>query len=80
MPSANKPTSERSDDSSPKKSTNAYLKYSGMAFQMGAVILVGVLIGRQLDKYFETEQPLWTAGCALFFTLAAIYYVVKDEL
>jgi hypothetical protein len=51
-----------------------------MAFQMGAVILAGVLIGRQLDKYFETEQPLWTAGCALFFTLAAIYYVVKDEL
>ncbi|MEM9886401.1 MAG: AtpZ/AtpI family protein [Bacteroidota bacterium] len=63
-----------------KKSANAYMKYTGMAFQIGGVILLGVLIGRQLDQYFQTERPFWTAGFALFCTIGAIYVTIKDEL
>ncbi|MEM0994387.1 MAG: AtpZ/AtpI family protein [Bacteroidota bacterium] len=74
----NKETEERKQQI--KKSANAYMKYTGMAFQIGGVILVGVLIGRKLDQYFETTRPLWTAGLALFCTIGAIYVTIKDEL
>lgn len=56
------------------------MKYTGMAFQMGAVIFIGVMAGRKLDQHFATEQPIWTASLALFATLAAVYYTIKDEL
>lgn len=58
---------------------NAYMKYSGMAFQMGAIILVGVYIGKKLDAYFETE-PYLLVAMALFSIFAALYSTLKDLL
>ena len=74
----NKHTEEQKEQI--RKSAKSYMKYTGMAFQIGGVILVGVLIGLKLDQYFETEQPLWTAGLALICTIGAIYVTIKDEL
>ncbi len=55
-----------------------YARYSGMAFQMGIIILVGTLIGRQLDKYFETSKPFLTVVMALLSIGAALYLSLKD--
>ena len=55
-----------------------YARYSGMAFQMGIIILVGTLIGRQLDKYFETSKPFITVLMALLSIAAALYISLKD--
>lgn len=55
----------------------AYMKYSGMAFQMGAIILVGVFFGKKLDAYFETE-PYLLVAMALFSIFAALYSTLKD--
>jgi len=63
-----------------KKAVDSYMKYTGIAFQMGGVILVGVLIGRKLDQYFEQEQPIFTAALALLAVIGAIYSVIKDTL
>ena len=56
-----------------------YMKYSGMAIQMGVIILVGVYAGKWLDEYFETA-PYLTVALALFSIFAALYTSLKDLL
>ena len=60
--------------------TNNYLKYSGMALQMGLTILLGVAAGQFLDKKLGGDVPWFTIAFALLSTLAAVYLVVKDLL
>lgn len=65
----------------PKKSgnhPNAALKYSGMAFQMVAIIGVGIFIGKRLDAYLELEKAIMTAVCALLGLVLAFYLILKD--
>ena len=62
----------------PKKPVQDYMKYSGLAFQMGAVILIGTLIGKQIDKYVQTPQPYFTAAFAVLSAAAALYIALKD--
>lgn len=57
---------------------DAYMKYSGMAIQMGMVILIGTLAGQWLDDYFETERPYLTVLLALVSIFAALYLTLKD--
>ena len=61
------------------KSPNPYLKYSGMAFQMLIIILLGVGLGMFLDEKFGTGQ-VFTTICSLFFICASIYISLKDFL
>jgi len=65
---------------SKKKAVNSYMKYTGIAFQMGGIIFVGVFIGKKIDQYFEQEQPVFTAALALLAVLGSIYSVIKDTL
>jgi len=63
-----------------KATPNMYLKYSGMAFQMGAIILVGAIAGQKLDKYAHTTQPWFTLVFSLLSIFAALYVSLKDFL
>ncbi len=58
---------------------NSYLKYSGMAFQMAAAILLGVFLGRYLDGCWHTD-PFLTVGCTLLGVFAGMYLALKDFL
>ncbi|TXB63072.1 AtpZ/AtpI family protein [Phaeodactylibacter luteus] len=51
-----------------------------MAFQMGAIILLGTLGGQKLDTYFQTERPYLTVLLALLSIFAALYVTLKDLL
>lgn len=55
------------------------MKYSGMAMQMGIIILVGVYAGKWLDEHFQTA-PYLTVALALFSIFAALYSTLKDLL
>jgi len=69
----------KTDDNNDKeKPVVNYMKYTGMAFQMGIIILIGTFIGQWLDTYFELERPYLTVVCALFSIFAALYIVLKD--
>jgi F0F1-type ATP synthase assembly protein I len=57
---------------------DAYLKYSGMAFQMGIIILVGTYAGKMLDSHFQTQRPYLTVLMALLSIFAALYVSLKD--
>lgn len=58
---------------------NAYLKYSGMAFQIIAYLLVGIFLGKKLDQYFNMDQPLFTALLSVVF-LAAFFFKIYVDL
>ena len=60
---------------------NSYLKYAGMAFQMGAVITIGVFGGKKLDSWLGfTKVPVFTLVLSLVSIAAAIYLSIKDFL
>jgi len=54
------------------------MKYSGMAFQMIAIIGVITYVGTRLNDYWELDPPIVTALFALFGVLAALYLTLKD--
>ena len=62
----------------PRQKFDAYLKYSGMAFQMGIIILIGAYAGKMLDGRFQTEKPYFTVLLALLAIFAALYISLKD--
>ena len=59
----------------PIKSTKyfLYLKYSGLAFQMVAVVLVGIYLGRFLESFFGLNKPIIQLSLILLFFVAFIY-------
>jgi len=63
-----------------KATPNMYLKYSGMAFQMGAIILIGTIAGQKLDQYVHSTQPWFTLVFSLLSIFAALYVSLKDFL
>lgn len=67
-----------SDTSTGKAASNVYLKYSGMAFQMGIIILIGALLGRKLDTYFQSPKPWFTVALSLLAIFTALYATLKD--
>jgi F0F1-type ATP synthase assembly protein I len=62
----------------PKKSLNDYAKYSSIAIQMVAIILIGVFAGVKLDEWIMNGTPVFTLILSLLAVSLAIYYVIKD--
>ncbi len=63
-----------------RRRTQDYMKYSGMAIQMGVVILIGAYAGRRLDAYFQLDKPYLTVVMSLIAIFAALYLTLKDLL
>jgi len=55
-----------------------FAKYSGMAFQMMAIILVTTWGGVKLDKVLKLETPVFTVVLSLLGVFAAIYTSLRD--
>jgi F0F1-type ATP synthase assembly protein I len=55
-------------------------KYSGLAFEMLGIIVLGVFAGVKLDKYLHTEFPLWTLILTLLAVFVSLYFVIKGVL
>jgi hypothetical protein len=62
------------------KGLSNYAKYSSLAFQMLAIILLGVFGGIKLDEWLELKFPVFTVVLSLLATGAAMYYGIKDFL
>ena len=74
----NKDENKSPKEGKAREKFDAYLKYSGMAFQMGIIILVGTYAGKMLDSHFQTERPYLTVFMALLSIFAALYVSLKD--
>ncbi|MEI6436439.1 MAG: AtpZ/AtpI family protein [Bacteroidota bacterium] len=63
----------------PGKNFNDYARYSGMAFQMLAIILLGVFAGWKADQWLNSK-PVFTVILSLISVVLAIYFVTRDLL
>ena len=62
-----------------RKNLNNYARYSGMAFQMLVIILLGVFAGFKLDQWLYTK-PIFIVILSIVSVFLSIYYVTKDLL
>ena len=61
-----------------RKPSNAVVKYSGLAFQMLAIIGLCTWLGTVLDRRFALATPWWTLGLALFGVIGAMLRVIRE--
>jgi F0F1-type ATP synthase assembly protein I len=64
-----------------KKSSpiHQYATYSNMAFEMGAVIALGVFGGIKIDKWLSTS-PLFTILLSLAGIAISLYLIIRSSL
>jgi hypothetical protein len=58
----------------------SYARYSGLAFQMFAIIGLGIYGGYKLDEWLKIGFPVFTVLMSIISVGAAIYTAVKDLL
>ena len=64
-----------------KPDYNSLGKYSGMAFQMGITIALGVWGGMKLDEKFPLGRfPVFTIVLSLLSVFGAMYFVIRDVM
>ncbi len=61
-----------------KDKMRSYLKYSGLAFQLLGLILIGYFIGDWIDDKMGTVKPYWTAGVIVFILLAFMISMIYN--
>ena len=72
------PPSKTTKDQSRKSALNDYGRYSSLAFQMIAIILVAVFGGIKLDQIVRWEFPVFTMVLTILGVFMSMYYAVKD--
>ncbi|WP_036678000.1 AtpZ/AtpI family protein [Daejeonella oryzae] len=72
-----KPTNEE-DLKDEKKALSGYAKYTGVAFQMMAIIGVCAFIGYKLDEYYQNETQWITALAGVLGVIVSIYQTIRQ--
>lgn len=57
---------------------NSYARFSGIAFQMIAIIGLGSYGGVKLDEKYPNKYSVFTIICSLTSVGIAMYYVIKQ--
>jgi F0F1-type ATP synthase assembly protein I len=73
----NQPQPEKNKKDS-GSSGRSYMKYSGMAFEMAAILFAFVFIGKKIDERVAFEKPWFTILGVLVGAFAAFYITLKD--
>ena len=55
-----------------------YVRYSGMAFQMGIIIFLFVWAGKKIDEKFMDERKIFIIIFSLLGVFFALYIALKD--
>ena len=55
-----------------------YAKYSTLAFQMIAIILIGAFGGMALDGYLEWDFPIFTLVFTLLSVAGSVFYGMRE--
>ena len=79
MTEQQQPLKKKNQKSPGNKGLNDFARYSGMAFQMIAIILLTTWGGIELDKLAKFQYPcLHNNSFTVLGVFAAIYTAVKD--
>ncbi|HEY6064088.1 MAG TPA: AtpZ/AtpI family protein, partial [Chitinophagaceae bacterium] len=76
--SQNQKNQKKSSKNQENKGLRDFGKYSGLAFQMIAIILVMTWCGIKLDKVLGLSTPVFTIILSLLGVFAGIYTALKD--
>jgi len=60
-----------------RKPSKAWLKYSGMAFQMIAIMLIFLFLGKFLDRQFLTEPVLTAIALIVSVFIAIAFFMIQ---
>ena len=55
-----------------------YAKYSALAFQMIAIILIGAFGGKALDNWINWEFPVFTLVLTLLSVIGSVFYGMRE--
>ena len=66
------------ENSRQQSGLNSFVRYSGMGFQMLAIILLFYWAGSKLDVRSGNEKPVYTAILSMLGVFAGLYIVLKD--
>ena len=72
------PLKKKNQRNPQNKGIDDFARFSGIAFQMIAIILITTWGGIELDKLTNFKIPLFTIILSLLGVFAAIYTAVKD--
>lgn len=61
-----------------KSSFNAYARFSGIAFQMIAIVVIGAYFGVKLDEQFPNEANLYTLSLSLASVILSVIFVIRN--
>lgn len=64
----------------PKRKFDNFIRYSSLAFEMAAIMVVGVLAGYEIDEWLDLSFPAFTLGLMILSVIAAIYHAIKNFL
>jgi F0F1-type ATP synthase assembly protein I len=64
----------------PKKKLDDFIRYSGLAFEMAAIMGVGVWLGFKIDHWLQLSFPAFTLGLMIISVAAAIYHAIRKFL
>lgn len=62
----------------PKKPLNQYARFSGILFQMIAIIALGTFVGVKLDENYPNKNDIYTVILATFAVIVSIYAAIKQ--
>jgi len=63
-----------------RQSLNALARYSGMAFQIAAAIIICLFIGKWLDVKFPMKFPVFTTILTILGVFLGVFFVIRDLL
>ncbi len=66
------------DKKTSKNTIQNIAKYTGLSFQMLALVLLFVFGGKKLDEYLQLQMPIATLIMSLIGVALAIYVAIKD--
>lgn len=70
----------KNDYQKPKKKIDDFVRYSGLAFEMVAIMGAGVWIGIKIDHWLGLSFPAFTMGLMVLSVIGAIYHAIRKFL
>lgn len=64
----------------PKAKFDDFIRYSSLAFEMIAIMAIGVFTGYKIDNWLDLSFPAFTFGLMILSVIAAIYHAIKKFL
>lgn len=69
---------KKQEENKNKQWLKSYVKFSGVAIQMGATIFIGAYSGKFLDQKYEVEAKWFTIGLTLAAVGLSLYNVLRQ--